>query len=168
MVSEGQTQKGVLPLDLVNLTRLMEVSRGRSAMVVGLIDGPVATDHHDLAGAIIRELPGRTNGSCVASNSAACMHGTFVAGIIVAKRGSLAPAICPNCTLLLRPIFAETTEGRELMHGATPDELASAMIDCINAGARLSNLSVALAPQLSTKRGPLLEALDYAVKRDVM
>ena len=32
--------------------------------------------------------------------------------------GPVAPAICPDCTLLLRPIFAETTSGREQMPSA--------------------------------------------------
>jgi hypothetical protein len=33
-----------------------------------------------------------------------------VAGILCAKRGVAAPAICPDCTLLLRPIFIDETE----------------------------------------------------------
>jgi hypothetical protein len=35
------------------------------------------------------------------------MHGTFVAGILCAKRGSVALAISPDCTLIIRTIFAE-------------------------------------------------------------
>jgi hypothetical protein len=42
------------PLDLVNLTPLMERTSGRAEIKVGLIDGPVAMDHPDLAKLIMR------------------------------------------------------------------------------------------------------------------
>jgi len=114
------------PLDLVKLTALMERFSGRPEMMVGLIDGPVATNHSDLATENIREIPGRLRGACAQANSAACLHGTFVAGILCAKRNTAAPAICPNCTLLVRPIFAETTSKNGQAPSATPDELATA------------------------------------------
>jgi hypothetical protein len=45
------------PLDLVNLSRLMERTAGRPEVVVGLIDGPLAANHADLATESIRFLP---------------------------------------------------------------------------------------------------------------
>jgi subtilisin family serine protease len=96
------------------------------------------------------------------------LHGTFVAGILSAKRGSLAPAICPDCTLLVRPIFAETTAANGEMPSATPEELAQAVLDCIDAGARVLNVSAALAkPSLQSERA-LQAALDQAAKRRVI
>ena len=80
------------------------------------------------------------------------MHGTFVAGILCAKRGSAAPAICPACTLLTRPIFSETTSANEPIPSATPEELAAAIIECIDAGARLVNVSAALAQLPSSRK----------------
>ena len=156
------------PLDLVRLTALMELSSGRAETKIGLVDGPVAMDHPDLASENIRSLPGNLNGACALANSAACMHGTFVAGILSAKRGSAAPAICPNCTLLVRPIFAETTSTNGLMPSATPEELATAIIDCIEAGARVINLSAALAQPSSKGERHLDEAFDHAAKRGVI
>ena len=85
----------------------MERTRGRPEIVIGLIDGPVVRDHPDLAVDHIREMPGKFSSACIRVDSAACQHGTFVAGILSAKSGSPAPGICPNCTLLVRPIFAE-------------------------------------------------------------
>src|SRR5690242_5202756 len=120
------------PLDLVKLTALMELTNGRPEITVGLIDGPVAVNHSDLAEAIIREIPGTLPGKCSQASSAACMHGTFVAGILCARRSSAAPAICPNCTLLVRPIFAETTSGNREMPSTTPQKLAMAIIECID------------------------------------
>jgi subtilisin family serine protease len=158
------------PLDLVMLTRLMERSRGRPETRIGLIDGPVALEHPDLATGTIREIPGRLSGGCVRAASVACGHGTFMAGILSGKRGASAPAICPDCTLLVRPIFAETaSRGRvEPLPSATPQELAAAIIECIDAGAHVLNLSLALAQPSARSGGELAEALDYALRRGVL
>ena len=156
-------------LDLVNLTPCMELTSGKPDVSIGLIDGPVVTGHPELAGENVREIPGRIGGTCAHASSLACMHGTFVAGILSARRTSTAPAICPGCTLLVRPIFSETPAAEELIPSATPEELAAAIIECINAGARLVNLSAALA-QVPSSRGEraLAHALDHAAKRGVI
>jgi subtilisin family serine protease len=156
------------PLDLVKLPPLMERTRGRPEVLIGLIDGPVAVDHPDLVRENVRETSGKLSGVCSMANSVACMHGTFVAGILCAKRNSPAPAICPNCTLLVQPIFAETTTGNGQMPSATPQELAAAIIHCIEAGARVLNLSAALAQPSAKGERELEEALDYAAKRGVI
>jgi subtilisin family serine protease len=156
------------PLDLVQLTALMERSSGSPEVKIGLIDGPVVTQHADLAGEHLREIPGNNGATCTQANSAACLHGTFVAGILSAKRHSPAPGICPNCTLLIRPIFTEAASGREPMPSATPQELADALIECIGAGARVINLSLALAQPSTKGEGALEGALDQALRRGVI
>ena len=158
--------KALNVLDLVNLAPLMELTSGRPEIVIGLVDGPVVIGHPDLAGENVREIPGRIGGTCAQASSLACMHGTFVAGILCAKRTSSAPAICPGCTLLVRPIFPETPAASELIPSATPEELATAIIDCIGAGARLVNLSAALAQVPSAKaERALAQALDHATSQ---
>jgi subtilisin family serine protease len=97
----------------------------------------------------------------------ACQHGTYVAGILVARRGGTAPAICPGCTLLVRPIFAEMT-GREPMPSATSEVLAAAILDCIRVGARILNLSAALSPPSLAGHRAMEEALDHAARRGVL
>jgi hypothetical protein len=42
--------KTMTPLDLVKLSPLMELTPGRPVIMVGLINGPVAINHADLAG----------------------------------------------------------------------------------------------------------------------
>jgi subtilisin family serine protease len=156
------------PKDLVRLSALMELSHGRPEVTVALIDGPVALNHADLAGADIRELRGALKGTCAQAHSYACQHGTFVAGILSARRGSPAPAICPGCTLLLRPIFGETVNGDARMPSATPQELAEAVVESVDAGARVINLSSAVVrPSLQGERG-LAEAVNYAAHRGVI
>lgn len=158
----------MVPLDVVKLTSLMERTSGRPEVMIGLIDGPVVTHHPDLVSERLRKIPGHHGGTCTQANSTACLHGTFVAGILSAKRNSPAPAICPSCTLLVRPIFAETTSGREQMPSATPKELAAAIIECLDAGARVINLSLALALPSTTGEQALEEALNQAVRRGVL
>ncbi len=156
------------PLDLIHITTLMERTSGSSDVKIGLIDGPAVIQHPDLTSEQLREIPGNNGAACTQPDSAACLHGTFIAGILSARRGSPAPAICPNCTLLIRPIFTETTSGSEHMPSAKPHELAAAIIGCIDAGARVINLSLALA-QLSIGGEQALEqALDWALKRGVI
>src|SRR5215831_11171350 len=135
----GQAKR-MLPVDVVPLTPVMARTRGSPDLTVGLIDGPVAMNHPDLVGTRIHEIPGRLAGTCAHASSAACQHGTFVAGILGARRQSPAPAICPDCPLLLRPIFAETTAGHGQMPSAPPAELAAALLECIEAGARVINV----------------------------
>src|SRR5262249_30646635 len=94
--------------ELVKLPPLMEQTTGRPEVTVGLIGGAVAKDHPDFERQNIGELPGREWDACAQLGSAVCRHGSFVAGTLLAKRGSAAPAICHGCSLLVRPIFPET------------------------------------------------------------
>ncbi len=156
------------PLDLVNLTPLMARTSGRAEIKIGLIDGPVALDHPDLVAQNIFLVPGKQSGACSTATSLACLHGTFVAGMLMAKRGSAAPAICPGCTLLVRPIFAEAASTNGEMPSAKPAELASAIVDTVDAGARLINLSAAVAQPSASGERELEEALNYAARRNVI
>jgi hypothetical protein len=83
-------------LELVKLSPLMGRTAGRPEVTVGLIDGPVSKGHPGLESQNIHELLGINGGGCAVSSSAACKHGTFVAGILVAKRGLTASAILPR------------------------------------------------------------------------
>jgi hypothetical protein len=91
-----------------------------------------------------------------------------VAGILSAKRDFHAPAICPDCTLLIRSIFTDRTSGREQMPIATPRELAAAIIECIDANARIINLSLGLTHLSTQSERVLEEALGHAVRHGVI
>jgi subtilisin family serine protease len=151
---------------LLNLVPLMQRTSGSPQVKIGLVDGPVETGHPDLADGRFQELAGNTRTPRAQRDGTARLHGTFVAGILSARRGSLAPAICPDCTLIIRPIFGETAG--ICTPSATPEELATAILDCMNAGARVINLSLALAqPSISGIRA-LEEAFDEAIRRGVI
>ena len=145
----------------------MEQTPGRPEIVIGLIDGPVAMDHAGLTGAHIREISGN-NGRCEQAGRAACLHGTYIAGMLCGKRGSGALAICPQCTILVRSIFSAAVEEMDQMPSTTPEELAQAILECVNAGAQVLNLSVALSHPSGRSERRLEEALDYAARRGVI
>ena len=155
------------PLNVVRLAALMDRTLGRPEISVGLIDGPVLLNHPNLATHNIREIPGKIPGTCAHAQSTACMHGTFVAGILCARRGTAAPAICPNCTFFVRPIFSEASDSNG-MPSATPEEMAEAIVDSVDAGARVLNLSAALAQPSAKGEKALQQALDYAAGRGVI
>jgi subtilisin family serine protease len=151
-------------LEVAGLTTLMRITAGISKVAVGLVDGPVATDQPDLATENIRYLS-LANVALTESNRVATAHGTFVAGILMARRGSRAPAICPGCTLLVRPIFLKAPADTAEIPSATPDEVADAVAECVDAGARVINLSVAVASPSPNKEQKLEGALSYAAHR---
>lgn len=155
-------------LDLVGLSPLMARASGRPEISIGLIDGPVALSHADLLKSSIRQIRGDLPSSCVDSSNTACAHGTFVAGVLVARRGSEAPAICPGCSLLVRPIFAEAIPEGELLPSATAEQLAAAIVEVSDAGARIVNLSLALQGPSSKGESALEYALNHALRRGVM
>jgi subtilisin family serine protease len=156
------------PLELVGLTALLQRGRGREDVRIGLIDGPLALEHPGLAAGRVRELPARLPGRCVQTDSPACAHGTLVAGVLVGERGSGAPAICPGCTLLVRPIFPEAVAAGGTGLSAAPADLAEAVTACVAAGARVINLSVALAGAAGRGERALAQALDQALRRGVL
>jgi subtilisin family serine protease len=163
--SASSPRPAPLALDLVKLGPLMRLGPGRPQVTVGLIDGPVAVGHPGLAADSIRMLAGGHAG-CEVPHGAACLHGTFVAGILSARRGGAAPALCPGCRLVVRPIFSESPLAGRLPV-ASPDELAAAIVECIDAGADVLNVSASLAWASAREERALRGVLDHACRRGV-
>ncbi|MFB7369838.1 S8 family serine peptidase [Streptomyces sp. NPDC056222] len=154
------------PLDLVGLKPLMAHTSGRSSVVVGLIDGRVALDHPAFAGRPVRELrPPAGAGACRGAD-VCCAHGTAVAGIIAGSGG-----VCPGCTLLSRPLFADRpTDGgpATCLSGVRTGELAEAITETVDAGAHVLNLSMAQPAPSGVRDHALEAALDHAADRGVI
>jgi subtilisin family serine protease len=163
VTGEPPATAGALALELVKLGPLMALSEGSPKVGIGLVDGPVAVDHPDLEAARIRAA-GADGMACSRLEDASCGHGTFVAGILVARRGSPAPAICPGCTLLVRPIF-RATENDWGLPIASPVEVGHAIVECVDAGARVVNLSAATGAPTPRAEPSLCRTLDYAARR---
>ena len=91
-----------------------------------------------------------------------------MAGILAAGRNSDTPGLCPGCTLLVRPIFNDASPLSGALPSATPEELARAMLDCAQAGARLINLSAALHRPALSDVPVLRQALDHAARQGII
>jgi len=160
----------------IQLNSLMDLSEGDPNIVIGLIDGPVDFNHPDFNNTKIETVNESDIGRCKSANSIACLHGTFVAGILSSKRGSSAPSLCPGCKLLLCPSFKEQEQKKSslsaLVHNknndeciipsCNPDELSHAIIETIDAGAKIINLSLGLSSSSLMTYHQLQDAYDYA------
>lgn len=151
------------PTTAVALSPLMKLTDGDPDVLTAIVDGPVDVEHPDLAAAdLVRVGP---EVRCLVQRSASCGHGTAVAGVLVGHRSGISPGICPGVRLLVRPVFAE--------RGAEPPtasawELAAALFDVVDAGARVVNLSLVVAHPTPPQLRALEEALDLAAARDVL
>ena len=146
----------------------MSLTEGRPEIGIALIDGPVNTNLPEFASSSIKDLAPGSSGKCDRVDSIACMHGTLVAGVLVGSRGSTTPAICPGCTLLVRPIFGEMSKDGRGVPVSSPEGLAAAIIEVVNAGARIVNLSCGLSRCSARGERSLCDALDFAATRGVI
>ena len=158
------------PLNLLALGPLMAASSGSSSVTIGLIDGPVDLSHPAFQGSRITGVKKSQIDACKSATDLACKHGTFIAGIISARRGVSAPGICPGCRLLLRPIFMDKTlDGNRNKYditvpNSTQEELSEAIKEVVSAGATIINLSLGLSTFSMMRNARLQESYDYARK----
>ncbi|MBO2465439.1 S8 family peptidase [Actinomadura violacea] len=145
-------------LRLTGLDALMADGEGDPAVTVAVIDGPADGGHPALPS---------TASSCRSPTSPACLHGTFVLGMLAAPRGGGAPAICPGCTFVSRPVLCEPGPGH-LCPETTPAALAEAVEDCVAAGARVINISLGLATPILQRSPAFDAAIDHARDRGVV
>lgn len=164
----------MIPLEIIGLLPLMDRSEGRDDISVGIIDGPIDLNHPTFNGAKVRTVTGAQLASCRKSDSLACTHGTFVAGILVGGRNTAAPAICPKCEIVLRPIFHEeqtNDKGSKFdryLPKSTPHELSKAIIEVVDADVRLINLSIGLSTSSIVLCEELTDAYEYALRNNVL
>jgi subtilisin family serine protease len=148
----------------------MEQTPGLPGVIVGVIDGPVDLTHPDLARSRVSVLPvdPSTPEGCRVRSSFACRHGTFVVGMLAASRESEVPGICPGCTILVRQVFCEARPGQTCPL-VTPRDLAAAVVDTVNAGARVINLSLGVGAAAAMARDASVDdAFDFAFRRGVL
>ena len=118
-------------------------------------------DHPGLAASSLITLSGQA--ATCASTSVGCGHGTAVAGVLVAGRDTPARGICPGVRLLVRPIFTEHSPA-----WVEPAVVARAMVDCVEAGARIVNVSAAFIGVIPARDQMLGQALDHAASHGVI
>ena len=157
----GASPSGFDPLELVGLHELMALTSGAPSVTVGIIDGPVGP-HRDLAPNAIR-VAGR---AAADDQRLSVGHGTFVVGVLGARRGSVAPAICPDCSMMSVQVLPDGT-GNHSLPDVSIGELADAIINCVNAGCDVINVSLALASGMAKSKA-LDDALSWAASRGAL
>jgi subtilisin family serine protease len=146
----------------------MQVTSGSPQVKVGLIDGPIA-NHEDFSHAnMVPGGGGMGRAGCQRSDSAACLHGTFVASILFASRDSPVCGISPDCALLLCPIFQEAGFGDHSPPSASPSDLAAAIVECVDWDARILNLSVGISQPSMRQEREIEASLRYAASKNVL
>lgn len=136
-------------------------------VAIGIIDGPVNISHPDLARVAIKVVSANASTSCAVPDSPACIHGTFTAGILCAHSTSPTPGIYPEALLVSRPLFCEATDLRQCPR-VTPDELANALLQVLDNGVHVVNLSLGLASPVTGKYDVLHKAFSEAQRRGVI
>lgn len=156
------------PLQLIRLSSLRDhVGPGRRSVTLGLIDGPVESSHPDFEGITIKNIDSGRAPACQSKDSPACVHGTFIAGILCAGNGSQAPGIYPEAALVTRSLFCEASDLSQCPV-VTPQHLAEAVTDVVDAGANIINLSLGLAQSPWSGHATLNKAFDYALRKGVL
>ena len=144
----------------------MARTSGSRQVVVALVDGPVLMSHPDLA-ENVRGLSGRTPDPHAEIAARDYQLGTFVAGILCARRDSPAPAICPGCQLLVNPVPMEAGAHGADTPRAEAADVAAAIVQCIDEGARVINVGVIIEHSSAAGQHALEAAVDYATEHDV-
>lgn len=130
-------------------------SNSAAAVSVAVIDGPY--DATALSGILALAPVELGNGNCKLNPNSACDHGTFIMGLLGARRDAKYPGLCAESRLLHIPLFLD-----ERGPWASVGELANAITAAVKAGARLINLSLAILGDNSKHHAGLASALDYA------
>jgi subtilisin family serine protease len=154
-------------VELVQLTKLLQASAGSPEIAVGLIDGPVDATHREFQEVRLETVVEGTGAACTVQGSPACVHGTFVAGLLTGRRSSQCPAICPQSPLLVRPIFCEASDLSQCP-AVTAGDLASALTETVDAGAKVINLSVGFGNSAIEFQPLLNDSLNYAISKGVL
>jgi PatG C-terminal/Subtilase family len=138
-----------------SVRRPLSKERGPFDLRIAVIDGPY--DPVALDGVLANKPISFGNRTCGTIPNKACEHGTFVVGLLGARRDALIPGICPNCTLLHIPLFVD-----EANPHASVDELARCINVAVANDAQLINLSLAILGDNSQRHNALARSLDYA------
>jgi subtilisin family serine protease len=128
-------------------------------VVVGIVDGPVATGIPALRDADLRIAPGHENRPFAAG--AATRHGTHIASILFARQG-----LIPECRGLLAPVVGERDDGAVVP--ADQFMLSRAIEMLVEAGATIINVSAGQRVAYPDADVVLRRALELCAERDVL
>ncbi len=151
---------------LIHINNIILRTEGDPNLTIGIIDGPVDSSHPNFSQTKMRSVTNES--SCLLKSSVACRHGTFITGVLGSKRETDTPGLVPGCNFVLNPIFCENEVSGNACPEITPRELAQALMNVIQAGAKIVNLSMGLASSAIQSHPDLEESFDYAFRKGVI
>ena len=154
-ISRKAVVSGLQPRALKGFTETI------SNISIAVIDGPY--DPTALSQVLTTVPVGLGPGGCGIDPRNGCNHGTFIIGLLGARRDAPIPGLCPDCQLFHIPLFVD-----ESAPVASIGQLARAIRVAVESGARLINLSLAIVGDLSHDHPALAAALDYAESTDAV
>jgi hypothetical protein len=128
---------------------------GADAVPVAVVDGPY--DGATLSKVLANDPINLGEGACGPDPGIGCDHGTFVMGVLGARRDAAVPGLCSDCRLLHVPLFVDDDAPE-----ASVSELARAITTAVAAGAKVINLSLAVTGDDGRYDAQLAAALDRA------
>jgi cyanobactin maturation PatA/PatG family protease len=149
---------------LDGLEELWRATRGDPEVLIAVLDGPVDLSHPSLAGARLRVLPSlaRQDGP----PGEATLHGTHVASLIFGQDAGPVRGIAPGCSGLIVPVYGEGGPGS--LVACSQGELAVAIEQALEAGARVINVSGGQFSPAGVAEQPLAEAVRRCAERDAL
>ncbi len=176
------TINGIEGVDINDLTKVQRQSLGANKAIVAIIDSGVDIHHPDLKDKIW-EFPDCIGKSEEERKSLPCFginvldnngdvsdkdgHGTFVAGLIAAKRDGIGISGVLTENVKIMPIKAITNfKGFTYNGKVVTSYIARGIIFAVNNGASVINLSLGIPKVVETPQ--VVSAIDYALSKNVI
>lgn len=146
------------------LEALWRRTLGDPRIPVAILDGPVDRTHPSLVAATLSEI--ETVVPRAASRGLACRHGTHVASIIFGQHNSPVKGIAPRSRGLIAPVFADGAGGQVVP--CSQIDLARAILQAIQAGCRVINISGGEYIRPGAAHPLLLQAINACAERGIL
>jgi PatG C-terminal/Subtilase family len=142
-------------LDEKDINYSFDSHKRGAAPRIAVIDGPYSATA--LSTVMAKQPASLGKAYCGSRPGSACIHGTFILGLLGARKDAPIPGLCPDCELLHISFFADQDSAQ-----ANVADLAVAITDAVASGASMINLSLAILGEDHQRDETLQIALDQA------
>jgi cyanobactin maturation PatA/PatG family protease len=150
--------------EIPGLKGLWTETLGDPQICIAVLDGPVDHSHPSLAAANLAQL--ETLASGTANQGPASQHGTHIASVIFGQYDGPIKGIAPRCRGLSVPIFSDGPDGS--IAPCSQLDLARAIIQAVEAGAHIINISGGELSPSGSAHPLLADAVQKCASRDVL
>ena len=153
-------------LRVLNVGPLRDFSKGRAEVTIGLLDGPIDSEHPNLRESL---RTGFTINSSASGDTDNRFHATHLASIMVGQANSDCEGIVPGCRLIPVAVLHPAVIGaRGISYSCNAVQLAEGIVRVADRGVQVINLSLGTLSATEYERDLLDDALTYAVSKDIV